>query len=123
VYVRAILGQGRHENQSFFAFTATPKSQTLERFGTMTGVNDEGELVREPFHVYSMRQAIEEGYILDVLTSYTTIREAFKLVRATRDNPELVEGAAAKALVRYYRQHQYTIKEKTEMIMANFLSN
>lgn len=123
VYVRAILGQGRHENQSFFAFTATPKSQTLESFGTVTGVNDEGELVREPFHVYSMRQAIEEGYILDVLTSYTTIREAFKLVRATRDNPELVEGAAAKALVRYYRQHQYTIKEKTEMIMANFLSN
>lgn len=123
VYVKAIMGQGRHENQSFFAFTATPKAQTLETFGTVTGFTGTGETVREPFHVYSMRQAIEEGYIQDVLSSYTTIKEAFKLVRTTKENPELVEGPAARALVRYYRQHTHTIKEKTEMMMANFLEN
>lgn len=70
-----------------------------------------------------MRQAIEEGYILDVLSNYTTIREAFKLIRVSEDNPELVEGAASRALFKYYKQHGYTIAQKTEMIMANFLEN
>lgn len=70
-----------------------------------------------------MRQAIEEGYILDVLANYTTIREAFKLIRVSEDNPELVEGAASRALFKYYKQHGYTIAQKTEMIMTNFLEN
>lgn len=122
-YVNAVIGQGRHDNQSFFAFTATPKGQTLETFGTVVGTTPQGEPIKAPFHVYSMRQAIEEGYVLDVLSNYTTIREAFRLIRISEDNPELVEGAASRALFKYYKQHGYTIAQKTEMIMTNFLEN
>lgn len=122
-YIHAVIGQGRHENQSFFAFTATPKGQTLETFGTVVGTNAAGEPIRTPFHVYSMRQAIEEGYILDVLSNYTTIKEAFRLIRVSEDNPELIEGQASRALFKYYKQHGYTIAQKTEMIMTNFLEN
>lgn len=106
-YINAVIGQGKHENQSFFAFTATPKGQTLETFGTIIGANADGEPIKAPFHVYSMRQAIEEGYILDVLANYTTIKEAFKLIRVSEDNPELIEGKASRALFRYYKQHGY----------------
>lgn len=123
VYVQAILGQGQHANQSFFAFTATPKAKTIEVFGTPTGVGENGEVLRAPFHVYSMRQAISEGYILDVLSNYTTIQQAFKLVRVTKENPELVESVASRALIKYYRQHQRTIEKKVNVIMANFLEN
>ena len=70
-----------------------------------------------------MKQAIEEGFILDVLSNYTTIKEAFRLVKISKDNPELIEGAASRALFKYYKQHGYTIAQKTEMIMSNFLSN
>lgn len=125
-YINAVLSQGQHENQSFFAFTATPKGETLEVFGTPVRYQDADGLPkvkRVPFHVYSMRQAIDEGYIVDVLSHYTTIQEAFKLVRISKDNPELIEGPAARALFKYYKEHGYTIKQKTEMIMANFLEN
>lgn len=122
-FVNAVIGQGKHNNQSFFAFTATPKGQTLETFGSVVGMNAGGNPVKAPFHVYSMRQAIEEGYILDVLSNYTTVKEAFKLIRVSEDNPELIEGAASRALFKYYKQHGYTIAHKTEMIMANFLEN
>ena len=117
--VCAILAQGMHENQSFFAFTATPHERTIELFGTY----DSSIKKRRPFHVYSMRQAIEEGYILDVLANYTTIKEAFKLVRISADNPELIEGPALKVLIKYYKEHGHTISEKTDMIMTNFLHN
>ena len=122
-YINAVIGQGRHDNQSFFAFTATPKQPTIETFGTVVGVNENGEAVRAPFHVYSMRQAIEEKYIHDVLANYTTVKEAFKLIRVSEDNPELIEGPTARALFRYYKKHGYTIAQKTEMIMTNFLEN
>ena len=115
--VDTIMAQGMHKNQSFFAFTVTPKNKTLELFGTP----DPKTGKMRPFHVYSMRQAIEEGYILDVLASYTTIREAFRLVRVSEENPELIEGPALKALVRYYKENGWTIEQKTDMIMANFL--
>ena len=122
-YINAVIGQGRHDNQSFFAFTATPRGQTLESFGTVVGMTPEGEPIKAPFHVYSMRQAIEEGYILDVLANYTTVKEAFRLIRVSEDNPELIEGQASRALFKYYKQHGYTIAQKTEMIMTNFLEN
>lgn len=122
-YINAVIGQGRHDNQSFFAFTATPKQKTIETFGTIVGVNENGESVRAPFHVYSMRQAIEEGYILNVLANYTTVKEAFKLIKVSEDNPELIEGPTARALFKYYKKHGYTIAQKTEMIMTNFLEN
>ncbi len=119
VLVDTIMAQGTHKNQSFFAFTATPKNKTIELFGTP----DPATGKMRPFHVYSMRQAIEEGFILDVLASYTTIKEAFRLVRISADNPELIEGPALRALVRYYKENGYTIAQKTDMIMSNFLEN
>lgn len=119
VLVDTIMAQGMHKNQSFFAFTATPKNKTIELFGTPDPVT--GKM--RPFHVYSMRQAIEEGFILDVLANYTTIKEAFRLVRISADNPELIEGPALRALVRYYKENGYTIAQKTDMIMSNFLEN
>ena len=112
-----ILGQGHHDNQSFFAFTATPINKTLELFGTQVGDK------RKPFHTYSMRQAIEEGFILDVLSNYVTIKEAFKLITNTEDNPELLEEKAKRALFKYYKQHEFTISQKVDMIMDNFLNN
>ena len=112
-----ILGQGHHDNQSFFAFTATPINKTLELFGTQIGDK------RKPFHTYSMRQAIEEGFILDVLSNYVTIKEAFKLITNTEDNPELLEERAKRALFKYYHQHEFTISQKVDMIMDNFLNN
>lgn len=114
-----LIAQGKHANQSFFAFTATPKNKTIELFGTY----DAATKKTRPFHIYSMRQAIEEEFILDVLRSYTTIKEAFKLVKISEDNPELVEGPAVKTLIKYYKEHGFTIADKTEMIMSNFLES
>ena len=122
-YINAVVGQGKHENQSFFAFTATPKGESLELFGVTEYNTLDGHPTHRPFHVYSMRQAIEEGFILDVLANYTTIKEAFKLVKVSDDNPELIEGPTSKALFKYYKKHGYTITQKTEMIMTNFLEN
>ena len=112
-----ILGQGHHQNQSFFAFTATPINKTLELFGTKDGEK------KRPFHTYSMRQAIDEGFILDVLSNYVTIKEAFKLITNTKENPELLEEKAKRALFKYYHQHEFTISQKVDMIMDNFLNN
>lgn len=117
--VNEILAMGHHDNQSFFAFTATPIGKTLELFGTKTDNNEK----KKPFHTYSMRQAIEEGFILNVLKDYVTIKEAFKIVKDSKDNPELIEEKAKKALFKYYKSHDFTIKEKVEMIMENFLNN
>lgn len=121
-YINAVISQGHHANQSFFAFTATPKRETLSLFGTPQ-IQPDGRMTKVPFHVYSMRQAIEEGFIHDVLANYTTIKEAFKLIKVSEDNPELIEGPASRALFKYYKEHGYTIAQKTEMIMANFLAN
>lgn len=117
--VAEVLAQGQHSNQSFFAFTATPKNKTIELFGRKNPSSGK----YEPFHVYSMRQAIEEGFILDVLKYYTTLQDQFKIVRTTRDNPEVIEGQAKRVLVRYYKEHGFTIQKKTELVMDNFLNN
>ncbi len=128
-YINALIGQGHQNNQSFFAFTATPKGETLELFGEPFEVLTDGPdgpgrtIKKRPFHTYSMRQAIEEGFIVDVLENYTTIKEAFKLIKVSADDPELLEGKAAKALFKYYKEHGYTIKQKTEMIMSNFMAS
>ena len=119
VLVQTILRQGMHKNQSFFAFTATPKGETLELFGRS---NPDTNRI-EPFHVYSMKQAIEEGFILDVLKNYTTIKEAFQLGKISDDNPELFTGPTSKMLFKYYKKHGHTIEDKTDIIMSNFLEN
>lgn len=93
--LKAVAKRGRQPNLSFFAFTATPKYKTLETFGR----KDEGGKP-QPFHVYSMRQAIEEGFILDVLKYYTTYKSYFKLIKSVADDPKMVHGQLRKRLVR-----------------------
>lgn len=85
VLVARVAGRGRQPNLSFFAFTATPKAKTLQMFGRKTVVA--GEDVYEPFHLYSMRQAIEEGFIEDVLRSYTTYDTFYKIAKASEGQP------------------------------------
>lgn len=116
--VQEILAQGHHDNQSFFAFTATPIGKTLQTFGTKW---DDGS--RHPFHTYSMKQAIEEGYILDVLKDYMTIKQAFEIAKKTEENPQLIEQSAKRALFKFYKENKLTIAQKVEMIMDNFLHN
>lgn len=120
-----LIAQGKHSNQTFIAFTATPKPKTLEAFGCIDYLQKSVDRKPKfkPFHIYSMKQAIQEGFILDVLQDYLTIKEAFRIVKVTDENPELIEGPAQKALVRYYKEHGYTIGHKTDVIMSNFMQS
>lgn len=113
--LRAALARGPQENMSFFAFTATPKHKTLELFGHK---DEAGKAA--PFHLYSMRQAIEEGFILDVLQGYTTYKRYYKLVKAVGDDPELDKRKAATALARFVSLHPVNISQKTEVIVEHF---
>src|SRR5699024_11516830 len=89
------ISHGSHDNLSFFAFTATPKEKTLEMFGTKQSDDS-----FRPFHIYSMRQAIEEGFILDVLQNYMTYQMSYKIAKNTPDNPELSTTQGVKAIRR-----------------------
>lgn len=113
-----IAARGRQENISVFAFTATPKSKTLELFGRKLPDN------RFAAHsLYSMRQAIEEGFILDVLQNYTTYSTYWKLNKDDADDPE-VESSKAKAILRrYVLEHPETVKQKVDVIMNHFCQN
>ena len=102
-------------NISFFAFTATPKYKTKVLFGRP---GPDGK--PEPFHLYSMRQAIEEGFILDVLKNYTTYKTYYKLVQSVEDDPEVERKRAAKALARFMSLHPHNIAQKTEVIIEHF---
>lgn len=102
------------KNISYFAFTATPKKETLEKFGVQT---QEGF---EPFSLYSMRQAIEEGFILDVLQNYTTYKQFFKILKKIDENPELPKARALSAIRKYIRNHPETIAQKVEIIVTHF---
>ena len=113
--LREMIVQGRHKNLSFFAFTATPKAQTLEIFGTEW---EDGSF--HPFHVYSMRQAIEEGFILDVLQNYMTYSTCFKIAKNTPENPELPESRATKIIKKYEKLHPYNISQKSQIIVETF---
>ena len=92
---KSMLARGKQDNLSFFGFTATPKSKTVEVFGTM-GTNGKPE----PFHLYSMKQAIEEGFILDVLKNYTTYKTYFKLSKEIEDDPKVNKKKASRATER-----------------------
>lgn len=113
--VNELLSHGRHKNLSFFAFTATPKQKTLEMFGRK---NAEGNY--EPYHVYSMRQAIEEGFILDVLKNYMTYKNCYKIASNTPDNPDVPTSAAVKAVRRYESLHPHNLSQKTAIIIEHF---
>ena len=109
---------GIQPNLSFFAFTATPKHKTLEIFGQR---NEEGKPC--PFDVYSMKQAIEEGFIFDVLQNYTTYKTYFQLGKKVVDDPKYERSKANKALGRYMSLHPHNLRQKTEIIVEHFRNN
>ncbi|MEM7519299.1 MAG: type I restriction endonuclease subunit R, partial [Planctomycetota bacterium] len=110
-----MASRGKQPNLSFFAFTATPKGKTLELFGRPGSAG-----VPEPYHLYSMRQAIEEGFILDVLANYTTYATYYKLLKAAEDDPDLPKKKAARVLAKFLSLHPYNIEQKTEVIVEHF---
>lgn len=110
-----MASRGQQANLSFFAFTATPKGKTLELFGR-SGTSDKPEA----FHTYSMRQAIEEGFILDVLGNYTTYSTWFKLVKTVEDDPSILKKKGAKALAKFKELHPHNIEQKTEVMIEHF---
>jgi len=107
---RAMAKRGRQPNMSFFAFTATPKHKTLAIFGRNG----------EPFHRYTMRQAIREGFIEDVLKSYVTYKTYYRLIKKAEDDPNVERKKAAKALARFMRLHPHNIGQKTEIMVEHF---
>ncbi|MBV7459050.1 MULTISPECIES: type I restriction endonuclease subunit R [unclassified Acidovorax] len=107
---RSMSKRGKQPNISFFAFTATPKHKTLATFGRNG----------EPFHRYTMRQAIEEGFIEDVLKSYVTYKTYYKLIKKAEDDPNVERKKAAKALARFMRLHPHNIGQKTEVMVEHF---
>ncbi|MBE6065003.1 type I restriction endonuclease subunit R [Clostridium cochlearium] len=115
--LKTIKKRGKQPNISFFAFTATPKAKTLEMFGT-TGPDG----LPHPFHLYSMRQAIEEGFILDVLQNYVTYETYFKLAKKIEEDPTFDRAKATKALTRYVSLHPHNIAQKTEIMVEHFRS-
>jgi type I restriction enzyme R subunit len=105
--------RGQQTNLSFFAFTATPKGKTLELFGRNGAA----------FHTYSMRQAIEEGFILDVLRNYTTYSTWFKFVKLVEDDPTIPKKKGARALAKFKELHPHNIEQKTEVMIEHFRSH
>ena len=110
-----MASRGPQKNLSFFAFTATPKGKTLELFGRP---GPDGK--PEAFHTYSMRQAIEEGFILDVLKNYTTYATFYKLVKAVEDDPNLPKKKAVRSLAKFMSLHPHNIEQKTEVMVEHF---
>ncbi|MEW6160195.1 MAG: type I restriction endonuclease [Verrucomicrobiota bacterium] len=112
---QVMQSRGRQPNLSFFAFTATPKGKTLELFGRK-GANE----LPEAFHLYSMRQAIEEKFILDVVRNYTTYATYYRLVKAIEDDPNLPKKKSARALAKFMSLHPHNIEQKTEVMVEHF---
>lgn len=110
-----LASHGRHKNLTFVAFTATPKEQTLEIFGDEW---PDGSF--HPFHVYSMRQAIEEGFIMDPLANYVSYSEAVELACTVPDNPDVPSSPTLKLLRKYKELHPYALGQKAEIIVETF---
>lgn len=108
--------RGPQDNISYFAFTATPRNVTLERFGTKGA-----DGMPHPFHLYSMRQAIEEGFILDVLQNYMTYKAYYQLEKAIEDDPRLEGRKAQRRVARFATLHPTAIAQKVEVIVEHFL--
>ncbi|MDN5804667.1 MAG: type I restriction endonuclease subunit R, partial [Microlunatus sp.] len=114
--LREIEARGAQPNLSFFAFTATPKGKTLEIFGRL----DPATGKHEPFHLYSMRQAIEEGFIHDVLASYMTYQIYFHLEKAIIDDPALQTAKARSAIARFVSLHEHNLAQKAEIVVEHY---
>lgn len=110
-----LASHGRHQNLTFCAFTATPKEQTLEIFGEEL---PDGSF--HPFHIYSMRQAIEEGFIMDPLAYYVSYSEALELAKTVPENPDVPSSPTLKLLRRYKELHPYALGQKAEIIVETF---
>lgn len=117
IILKAMQARKMKGNASYLAFTATPKNATLERFGTK---QEEGKF--KPFHLYSMKQAIEEGFILDVLANYTTYKSYYEIEKSIQDNPLFDTKKAQKKLRAYVERHKQTIGTKAEIIVEHFIS-
>jgi type I restriction enzyme, R subunit len=114
--LKAMEGRKLGKNASYFAFTATPKNTTLEKFGQQ---NADGQFV--PFHLYSMKQAIEEGFILDVLANYTTYRSYYEIQKSIEDNPLFETAKAQKKMREKVESHYQTIDTKTDVMVTHFI--
>ncbi len=108
-------------NASYFAFTATPKNKTLELFGVP--FEEGGKTKFRAFHLYSMKQAIEEGFIMDVLQNYTTYQSYYALLKKIEDDPEYDKLKAQKKLKAYVESHEHAIKKKAILIVEHFMEN
>lgn len=106
-------------NASYFAFTATPKNKTLEIFGKSDPQPD-GKICHLPFHSYTMKQAIQEGFILDVLANYTPVESYYRLAKVVSDDPEYDAKKAQKKLRRYVESHEHAIRLKAEIMVDHF---
>lgn len=112
-----LLAQGKHKNLYFYAFTATPKPKTLQTFGVE---KTDGSF--DAYHHYSMRQAIDEGFILDVLKYYTTLETSYEVAKAVSENPEYDEPPATKAIKAYHDNHEFVLEQKVEVMVETFRS-
>jgi type I restriction enzyme R subunit len=112
-------GKKMLSNASYFAFTATPKNKTLEIFGEPDPQPD-GSVKHNPFHSYTMKQAIQEGFILDVLKNYTPVESYYRLAKAVEGDPIFDAKKAQKKLWRYVESHERAIREKTEIMVDHF---
>ena len=121
----AVAARKPSERISYYAFTATPKAKTLELFGRPPNPDlpTSADNKPEPFHLYTMRQAIEEGFILDVLKNYTTYATAWKLAHPHGDEQEVESRKASTKLARWVRLHPYNISQKVEVIVEHFRMN
>lgn len=117
-----VAGRMMARNTNFYAFTATPKNKTLEMFG-IPCKGENGEIAHKPFHLYSMRQAIEEGFIMDVLEHYTTYNSYYKILKATEANPEFDKDQAAKKLRIWVESHPETVAKKARIMVEHFHEN
>lgn len=113
--VKELSSHGMHDNISFFAFTATPKNKTLQMFGER---QENGNY--RAFHIYSMRQAIEEGFILDVLQNYTTYKQYYQIAKKIEGDPEYDKVKGARAVSRFESLHPHNIAQKTAIIIEHF---
>lgn len=120
IMTETLLTQGQHKNEFFYAFTATPKPKTLQTFGEIVGQDNDGNDIYSAFHHYSMRQAIDEGFILDVLEFYTPVETSYQIAKAVSENPEYEEPPATKAIKDYHDNHQYVINQAVEVIVEKF---
>ena len=112
---KELSSHGRHKNLTFVAFTATPKEQTLEIFG-----DEHSDGSYHPFHIYSMRQAIEERFIMDPLANYVSYSEAVELAKTVHENPDVPSSPTLKLLRKYKELHPYALGQKAELVVETF---